>query len=854
MELQEHGGSQLDGRTPGAHRFLSRPLARVRAWLTSRVLVADTMLAVVLCALCTSMVNDAGLSFGLLHVFGTQVQQVWSLVFVVPLALRRYRPQTGALLFVGVVLAHLVFGPVLVLPDLLAPLMVYSVIAYGDPRRTRWFLVLAAVMDVAASLVVSLVMTAGPLSGRPQWYSPMMGVCVSPADGPGWLTRSCAVGMAQYAVMMAAMVAVCLLGAIVMAYWQRARMATVQAMRERNAAIVAREAEEQRIAAAAERARIARDMHDVVAHTLSIIIVQSDGGRYAGVHDPAVARTTMATIRHEAARALHDMRRLFGVFGNTSPAAYRDLDALLSQARAALATDGSTLTRRIEGTPRPEQLDAGADEAVYRLVQEALTNVRKYAGSRVHVDVTEQWSDTGLRITVQDTGRGASAAADGHTPGYGLLGMRERLAAVGGQVEAGPCRDGGFRVAAVVPLQSSAGTADHTAAAAVTNSVAVTGNVSGTVSAASADTSDSAAPTGTGRTAHIADTLRRLAAALRSRPVTQADGGGRRFNLIERLSRWTQRHYLAIDVMMAGVLLWLVWCNGFWGPIIGRGVYAAGDEQIWTVVACCTVAPLAFRRRFPEASAAAAAAFSAVQLLFFPSIYACSALVLVSVYAAVLYGRPTAWRWVSITVVAEACLFGVKAVSDRTVLFTLFLPGMSHVGLGTVLSLLLSGILLGMMSVGVLGLGTVAMARWTRSRGTNALVLQQREEALRAEQERLRVMAANMERDRISAAIQEEVTATLTGVTKQAETGLRMLDEAAARGVQPSPAQITEAFASIGRQGRAALAHMRQLLSMLRQTGSSDTGHPAAGTAMPLAPAAPLDQQLQQHHIAHHQG
>lgn len=89
--------------------------------------------------------------------------------------------------------------------------------------------------------------------------------------------------------------------------------------------------DERDIAALAERARIARDMHDVVAHTLSIIIVQSDGGRYAGTHDPAVARNTMETIRHESERALHDMQRLLGVFGGSPHADYNDIGNLVEQ-------------------------------------------------------------------------------------------------------------------------------------------------------------------------------------------------------------------------------------------------------------------------------------------------------------------------------------------------------------------------------------------------------------------------------------------------------------------------------------------------------------------------------------------
>ena len=131
--------------------------------------------------------------------------------------------------------------------------------------------------------------------------------------------------MAQSMLVLTPIFEVCIISTVIVAFWQRARLATVRMMRERNDAIAARDQDERDIAALAERARIARDMHDVVAHTLSIIIVQSDGGRYAGTHDPAVARNTMETIRHESERALHDMQRLLGVFGGSPHADYNDI-------------------------------------------------------------------------------------------------------------------------------------------------------------------------------------------------------------------------------------------------------------------------------------------------------------------------------------------------------------------------------------------------------------------------------------------------------------------------------------------------------------------------------------------------
>lgn len=138
------------------------------------------------------------------------------------------------------------------------------------------------------------------------------------------------------------------------------------------------------------------------------------------------------------------------------------------------------------------------------------------------------------------------------------------------------------------------------------------------------------------------------------------------------------------------------------------------------------------------------------------------------------------------------------------------------------------------------GVGTLA-----RSSDSNVLVLQAREEALVAEQEKQRILAANMERDRISASIQAEVTATLNSVISQAVDGIHMLDSAEAQGKEPTADEISAAFKAIGEQGRAALKRMRELLGVLRETGFSDDAHAGSASELQLRPAAPLEEQLQ---------
>lgn len=158
------------------------------------------------------------------------------------------------------------------------------------------------------------------------------------------------------------------------------------------------------------------------------------------------------------------------------------------------------------------------------------------------------------------------------------------------------------------------------------------------------------------------------------------------------------------------------------------------------------------------------------------------------------------------------------------------------------------GVFTGVMytvAVLILCAGIMAWARWTRSSDSNALVLQAREEALVAEQEKQRILAANMERDRISASIQAEVTATLNSVISQAVDGIRMLDAAEAQGKEPTADEISAAFKAIGEQGRAALKRMRELLGVLRETGFSDDAHAGSASELQLRPAAPLEEQLQ---------
>lgn len=206
--------------------------------------------------------------------------------------------------------------------------------------------------------------------------------------------------------------------------------------------------ERARAAVAEERRRIARELHDVVAHAISVTVVQARGGRRVLDADVEQARTAFDSIERTGEQALGEMRRLLGMLREEDPNAGRApqpslarLDALAEDLRSSglpveVAVDGDAV-----------ELAPGVDLAAYRIVQEALTNTLKHAGpavARVHV----RYGPSAIELTVLDDGGGTG---NGNGTGNGLVGIRERVAVVGGTLEAGALREGGFRVHARLP-------------------------------------------------------------------------------------------------------------------------------------------------------------------------------------------------------------------------------------------------------------------------------------------------------------------------------------------------------------------------------------------------------------------
>jgi signal transduction histidine kinase len=234
------------------------------------------------------------------------------------------------------------------------------------------------------------------------------------------------------------------------------RRAYLAALEDRAARLERERDQQAQIAAAAERARIAREMHDVVAHNLSVMIALADGATFALERSPHQAEQAILAVSATGREALAEMRGLLGVLrdeaspeGTAPQPRLTDIDELVEQVRRA----GLPVTLRIDGSARA--FSAGVQLTVFRIVQESLTNTLKHGGPGAAAEVRLRYDDIGVDVEITDSGRGAAAgwgaaAGAGRTGGRGIAGMRERTAVHGGTVVAGPKPDGGWRVRARV--------------------------------------------------------------------------------------------------------------------------------------------------------------------------------------------------------------------------------------------------------------------------------------------------------------------------------------------------------------------------------------------------------------------
>jgi signal transduction histidine kinase len=336
------------------------------------------------------------------------------LLHTLPLAARRRFPGTVLAICVASGLAIAALGLPPIVLGLAILVAVYSVAAYGD----RWVSLAGLAAAALGSAAVQL---------TPGGFQAPTVVSNGLIIGAAWL----------------------------LGHFVGVRRRYITRLEERTAELERARAELARRAVTEERLRLARELHDVVAHCISMIAVQSGVGAHVADTQPEEAAKALAAIEATSRAALTELRRLLGVLrqdsepqGDLAPVpGLADLDGLLAE----VAKAGLAVKLRVNGTRPP--LPAGVDLSAYRIVQEALTNVVKHAGP-ARAQVVVGYRDQDVTVEVTDDGRGVvTSVSDGRAgTGHGLIGMRERVQAFGGDFQAGPCPGGGFRVAARLPL------------------------------------------------------------------------------------------------------------------------------------------------------------------------------------------------------------------------------------------------------------------------------------------------------------------------------------------------------------------------------------------------------------------
>ncbi len=396
------------------------------------------------------------------------VSGAFATAIILPLAWRRTRTVMAGFIIAGVALLQWALNIQPMPADVAVPLIVYALAAFGPRWASLGGLALALLGSVMLVTRYFYVLTSQTLADIP------------------------------YSIVMVLMVWVLILFSWTAGDLTRTKRLREQALSDRAHRLEIEAQHERDLAASDERAHIAREMHDIVAHSLSVIITQADGARYASATNPEIAPETLATIAATGRASLQEMRRLLGVLRGGDEASTRplpglaDLDELLLGIRAA----GLPVDVEVDGEAR-RQLPPGAELTAYRAVQEGLTNVMKHAGPNVNASVRLGWKARGLEIMVRDDGRGATAAlstasiprvpvpspkapamsAAGQTKvesdvghhqatqptnapptqagGNGLRGMAERFKLYDGTLSAGPLPGGGFGITAFIPYSEN---------------------------------------------------------------------------------------------------------------------------------------------------------------------------------------------------------------------------------------------------------------------------------------------------------------------------------------------------------------------------------------------------------------
>ena len=339
---------------------------------------------------------------------------VTALAAVLPLAARRRAPvAVTAVVLAGVLGQVIVSGGA---PATFASFVAVMICVYTLVREARRVAMAAGLALIAAAVTATTLLQARVESFAPfEFVYPL--VYFGLAGGLGALVRQ-----------------------------RSRRLAAVEGRASALEGELQREAE---LAAAEERTRIARELHDVVAHGLSLMVVQAEAAEEMLAHSPEAAVQPLHRVQDTGRQALAEMRRLLGILRTTDGGPPATVPQPSLCRIPELVRDASDAGLRVEVTVQGEPVDLGPGRelAAFRIVQEALTNTRRHAGA-TSACVRLTWSPTTLRIEVTDDGNGRTGSRTGH----GLIGMQERAALYGGTLDVGPAAEGGFRVTALLPV------------------------------------------------------------------------------------------------------------------------------------------------------------------------------------------------------------------------------------------------------------------------------------------------------------------------------------------------------------------------------------------------------------------
>lgn len=401
-------------------------IRRARQWAAASPFAVDVVLAVMAWLLCVLVGGGASGDLALLLVT----------LQIAPLAWRRSLPFPAAAVIAAGCLLQLLVLDTPLLSNVAALAIIYAVAAYAPERwHTRTVVGIALAGAVLGAVDWVYRFPSGTASGVLVQLLPMV-IFMWMSVGAAW-----ALGDAV-----------------------RRRRAVVARLREQNEALARDQAQRAALAAQGERATIAREMHDIVAHSLAVVVVQADGGAYAARvaldrgngGDPAAlerAAQTLETLASTAREALTDTRRLVGVLRESGSAAeFEPTQGLATIEELVQRVRDSGVPVELAVRGEVGRLPRELDLAAYRVVQESLTNVLKHAGPQARVGVDVLRTPAVLLVRVTDDGQGM-VVADGQ--GNGIIGMRERVEFLGGTLHAGPRVGGGFEVVASVPVPAT---------------------------------------------------------------------------------------------------------------------------------------------------------------------------------------------------------------------------------------------------------------------------------------------------------------------------------------------------------------------------------------------------------------